>query len=102
MLIMNALALGMSQEIDLALHQAGDEMDIAREPVELGDDQLGAVLLAGSYCLGQLGAIGTLAALHLGELGHEPPLAAVEIVLDGLALRIDAVAGDALLLGRDP
>ena len=80
MLIMKALALGMSQEIDLALHQAGDEMDIAREPVELGDDQLGAVLLAGSYCLGQLGAIGTLAALNLGEFSNQLPSTAIEII----------------------
>jgi len=30
------------RELDARLHQAGDEVNVAREPVELGDDERGA------------------------------------------------------------
>jgi hypothetical protein len=33
-------------EVDVALHQLGDESDVARQPVELGDHQGGAVQAA--------------------------------------------------------
>ena len=33
-------------EVDTALHQLGDERDVARQPVELGDHQGGAVQAA--------------------------------------------------------
>ena len=55
-------------ELDAALHQRGNEGQIARQPIELGDDELGLEPLAGGNCLLQFGpVIAALAGLHLGE-----------------------------------
>ena len=51
-------------ELDAAVHQRGDEGEVAGQPVELGDDELGLVLAAGGQCLGQFGAVCAFAALH--------------------------------------
>ena len=86
-------------KLDAAIHQRGDEGEVAGQPVELGNDELGLVLAAGEQRLGQLRAIRTLAALNLGVLGDEPPRAAVQVGLDGLPLRLKAEAGGPLLIG---
>jgi hypothetical protein len=62
-------------EIDLALHQAADEVDVSRQSIELRDDELGLVLAAGRQGLFKLGAIRPLAGLNLGELGDQLPSA---------------------------
>ena len=49
-------------EIDLALHQTANEMNIAREPIELDNDELRPVLLTGSNCFRQFGSIRAFAA----------------------------------------
>src|ERR1700674_5167710 len=46
-----------AHEVNLAVHERGDEGDVAREPIELRNDQLGLVLFAGGKRSGQLGAI---------------------------------------------
>jgi hypothetical protein len=51
--------------------------------------------LAGREGLGERRAIGSLARLDLSKLADEAPLAAVEIVGDGLALGRDSIAIDA-------
>src|SRR5262245_2359147 len=86
-------------EIHLDLHQPGDQVNVACQSVELGNDQLGLVLFAGRNRLGQLRAIFSFAAFDLDELIEQLPFAAVEIVLHRLALRRHAVTANALLVG---
>jgi hypothetical protein len=67
--------------------------NIAREPVELGDDELRLELLAGRERGSELRpVVAALSGLHLDELLRERPAPAVEIGLDRLALRLDAEA----------
>jgi len=47
-------------ELDVAVHQRGDEGEVAGQSVQLGDDELALVLAAGGQGLLQLGAIRTL------------------------------------------
>jgi len=54
-----------------------------------------------SQRLHQLGALVALATLDLGELANQRPGAAVEIVLHGFALGVEAQAALALLVGAD-
>ena len=76
-----------SHEFNAAVHQRGNEGQIARQPIELGDDKLRLLLLAGRERCGELWAIGVLAGLHLGEFAGQRPATAVQIVQDGLLLR---------------
>jgi hypothetical protein len=52
-------------EIDASVHERGEEGDVAREPVQLSDDQLGALALR--QRLRQLGAGGMPAVLDFGR-----------------------------------
>jgi hypothetical protein len=56
-----------SHEFYTAFHQPADEMDVARQPVELGDQQRRLVLAAG-FERGGLRAVILSAALDLGKL----------------------------------
>jgi hypothetical protein len=60
-------------KLDLAVHQRGDERNVAREAVKLGDDQLGLVPAAGGDRPLQLGPLCALAALDLGKLLRRRP-----------------------------
>jgi hypothetical protein len=60
---------------------------VARQAIELGDDQLGTVGAAGFDCLLQFGPVSALAGLNPGERIDNLPLAAVEIRFDGRASR---------------
>src|SRR5262249_5058353 len=91
-----------TDELNVAIHQGRNEPDIAGEPIELGNDQLGPMLLTSRKRFSQLRPIVAPAALHFDELAQQLPAAAVEIVLHRLALSRDAVTADALLVGRDP
>jgi hypothetical protein len=64
-----SISVAMKARFDVAVHQRGDEGEVAGEAVELGDDELSLVLAAGGQGLLQLGAIRTLAGLDLSELG---------------------------------
>jgi hypothetical protein len=79
-----------SNELDTGFHQRGDESQIAAQPVELGDDELGLVLLAGRKRLLQFRPVIALAAFDLGEVVDKRSPAAVEIILDSLALCVEA------------
>jgi hypothetical protein len=57
------------------MSQRGNEGQITRQPVQLGDDELCLLLLAGGERCGELRAIGALAALDLGKLAHQLPTA---------------------------
>jgi len=46
-----------ANKVDLAVHQHCNERQVAAEPIELGDDELRPVLLAGGQRLFQLGPI---------------------------------------------
>jgi hypothetical protein len=79
-----------SHELHAAIHQRGDESQISGQAVELGNDELCLLLLASRQRLLQFRPVIALAALDLGELIDKRPPAAVEVVLDGLALRAEA------------
>ena len=50
----------------------------------------------------ELGAIAVFTALDFHELGYQRPTTAVEVSLDGVALRFEAKARFALLVRRNP
>ena len=86
-------------------HQPGDEGDIARQPVELGDDH-GAALAAGQrQRLGEARAlvegIRSLARLDLHERADQFEILRLGETLDRDALGVGAEPRAALALGRD-
>ena len=88
-------------ELDARLQQASDEVNVAAQAVELGDDQRRPAQAADPHRIGQLRPVRVpLAALLLSELLDEGP--SLEPLKDGLLLSIDAEAVDALLRGADP
>ncbi len=89
-------------EFDAAVHHGGNEGHVARQPVELGDHELGLVLAAGGQRSGELRPIAVLAGFHLDEFGRQRPLPAIEIIGHGLALRFEPETGFTLPVGRDP
>jgi hypothetical protein len=62
----------------------------AREPVELGDQQLGLVSLASSQRLHQLRALIAACRLDLRKLANQRPRPAVQVIEYGLALCLEA------------
>jgi hypothetical protein len=62
----------------------------------------GRTLAANPSAGRELGPIALLAALDFHELGYQRPTTAVEVHLDGLALRFEAKARFALLIRRNP
>ena len=75
-------------------------MDVAREPVELGDDQRRAPELAGGERGGHLRAPALVGAgLDLEEFGEQDPLRGGYMAGNGLALGFGA---ERLLACRDP
>ena len=60
-----------AEQLDAAFQQPGDESDVARQPVEFGDEQRGAGLLGVVERLLQLGPVGALAALDLDVLRQQ-------------------------------
>ena len=78
-----------------SVHQYCNERQVAAESIQRGNEQLRLVPPAGAKRLFQLGPAVALAALDLGELVEQRPLAAFEIIDDGLALSFEAEAGSA-------
>ena len=69
-------------EIDASVHERREEGDVAREPVQLSDDQLGAPAL----CASAFASSGRAACLPFStsvELADQLPGAAVEVVTHG-------------------
>jgi hypothetical protein len=81
---------------DAGLLRPEKAMRVAAQPVQLGDDQGGVVKATSGQSLRQLRPVVISPALHLDVLGDQPPRAAVEIVEDGLALRLQSEAGGSL------
>jgi hypothetical protein len=81
-------------ELHLGLLQTEQEIGVARQPVELGDDQRGPVQLASLEGFGQRWTVlVVLAALNLDVLLDQLPTATVEIGSDRGTLRLKAEAG---------
>ena len=89
-------------ELHASFLQAEQEVRIAAQSVELGDDELG---VEGAACVERFGqrwaVIVTLAALDLDVLLAQRPVASVQPGFDGGALRFETEAALALTLGRD-
>jgi len=81
-------------ERHLLRHQAGDEGDVAREPVELGDDHRTAFSSCSGQCLGEARApvegIRSLAGLDLDELADEVEALSLGEAQHRCPLRVDA------------
>jgi hypothetical protein len=86
-------------------HQAGNESHVARQPVELGDDHGAANELRLRQGRRELRptieGIRSLGSLDLDMLADELDPLSLGEAGDRLALRVEAKAGLALLLGRD-
>jgi hypothetical protein len=91
-----------SDEIDTAFHQAGDEMNVHGQSIELGDDQRGLGLLGCCDGRRKLRPIVALAALDFAEFTDQLAAIAANVAQHGLTLRIEAKAAPALPIGRDP
>ena len=65
-----------SHELRAAVHQVGDEGDIAGQSVQAGDNQHCPALAGQIEGGGELGPVGLLPALNLGELARKRALAA--------------------------
>src|SRR5262249_36202314 len=76
--------------------KAKKEMSITGQPVEFGNDQLGANQPTELKCFFQLQAFGLFAALDFDKLRHDLPIAAIEEILNGFALCFQAEPGTAL------
>ena len=91
-----------SHKINAGLFQPEEEVRIPGQPVELGNDQFGSDEPAQLECLFQLRSISLLSALDLDKLLDELPVAAIEEILDRLALRLKAEPGSPLARRRYP
>jgi hypothetical protein len=89
-------------EIDAAFHQAGYEMDVSGQAIQLRDDQGSLGLFGGSNSSRELRPIVALAALDLAELGAELAVAAGNMTEDRFALGVQAKTAPTLAIGRDP
>lgn len=83
-------------EFHVAVHQAGNEMDVAGKPVKLGDDQNRAAFPALCKRRMELGPVLLASALHFDELRGKLVLACHEAG-HGFTLRVHAKPLDAWL-----
>jgi hypothetical protein len=88
-------------EFNIAVHQSGNEMDVAGEPVELGDDKHGTVLPALCERCMEFRPILLPPALYFDELRRQLSLACHEAG-DGFALRVQTQTARALPVGGNP
>ena len=83
------------------VHQGRDEREVSGQAIELGDDEPCSLLLAGGKSLFQFWPVIVPTALDLGELRDEFPPTTVEIVENGLPLRLQAKPRFALPIRAD-
>lgn len=93
---MHGEAIGLRKvagdEVDTGFHQGTYEVDVSREPVELGDHQRGVVEATEPEGLRNFGTVIALPALHLDDLLDEPPMTTIQVLVDNLALRLQTQA----------
>jgi hypothetical protein len=90
-------------ELDSGLFQPQEEMSIPGKSVQLRDDQLRPVEVAGIKGRLKLGTVvSSLCALDFRKLFDQLPIATIEIRRDRRALCIKAQAAPALLVSADP
>src|SRR5258707_271183 len=77
-------------------HKRRDEVNVASEAIQLGNDKSGAVQSAEPECFGDGGAIIPFAALNLDYLLHQRPTSAIEVASNGFALRFESQAAHTL------
>jgi len=86
-----------SHEVHVRFEQAGDEVNVSGETVELCDNKRGSLPPAKFQRALQLGPVGRLLArLRLGELGDHRTAVQPNVRLDGLLLCVEAEAAFAL------
>ena len=88
-------------ELDAGLLEAEQEVRVARQAVELGDQQHGAAEAALGHSERELRAVAAPAALHLLEGGGDGAARSGGVAGDGRALGVEAEAGAALPVGGD-
>lgn len=89
-------------EVHATLLKAGDEVQVAREPVEPGYDQLCSRRFGVADGRLELGSGVALSTLHLHVLGNKRGRSADEKATDRLTLRLKPKAASALLVRRNP
>ena len=90
-------------ELDVRVHHGGDEGDVTRQAVELGDTE--ASTAATSACrqrLLQLRTVIALAGLDLGVFGDQRAADTGQVALYGFPLCFEAESRSTLFIGRNP
>jgi len=75
-----------SHELDARVHQAGRELDVTSQPVQLGNDECRSLRAAQVERRASRGAITPLAALYLDDLLDKLPPATIQIAAHGILL----------------
>jgi len=89
-------------EVHAGLLQPEQEVRVAGQSIQLGDNELGAEHPAGLDGLGQHWPVGVFAALDLDKFLHQRPVAAIQVISNRAALRLDRLSRDAhFLLGLE-
>jgi hypothetical protein len=87
--------------VPAALDDTEQEARVARQTVELGDQQRRALGAAGGECRGELRPVGSLAALDFLEHGGDRAASGGDVARHRLALRFEAQAGASLPFGAE-
>lgn len=77
-------------KLDARLHEAGEEGDVAGQPVELGDDEDGLRAPGVSEGANEFGTVGAFPALDLDVLPEKSRVVRPEVRLAGNALPLEA------------
>ena len=88
-------------ELDAALDQIGDKSQVARQPIQLGDQQNRLFPPAQFERRLQLGPLAVLAGLDLAKAADDLAASAPGIILHGGDLGFQPQTGAPLLIGRD-
>jgi hypothetical protein len=83
-------------ELHPGFHEGRDEVDVAGEAIQLGNNKSGAMQSAEAECFGDGGAIIAFAALNLNYLTYKRPAPAVKVICDGFTLGFESQAAHTL------
>src|ERR1700745_442288 len=88
-------------ELHTRVHQSRNKCDVPGQAIELGNDELSFLFLAGRERLLQPRPVVTLATPDFRELRNQRPPPSIEIAEDGFSLRLKAKTGLALFVRTD-